>query len=245
MDEQLESTRMIQESNYSPTKFIEWVVWYANTLSSDLTPIRIVKFLYLVDLYNARRNRRTLSCWPWKFIHYGPFCGEAIDAISSAESMGLIEGKPFAGRFDKDTRFYKHAASEEPESYPEGLDVYVASEIKYAVKLWSDDTYGLLNHVYFQTEPMLKAQPYEVLDFSCAEMPIKEEPLPMAKLSNKKVKHARELLRELRGSREKGCMESMKLAAQGLHDDSYFRALELLQDDLIIPSLSGTVLLKS
>jgi hypothetical protein len=41
-------------SDFDPVKFVEWAVWYANERGANLTPIRIVKFLYLVDLYNAR-----------------------------------------------------------------------------------------------------------------------------------------------------------------------------------------------
>ena len=68
-----------------PFDLIDYVVWYASTRGEELTPIRLVKFLYLADLYYARREKgKTLTGWPWAFVYYGPFCGEAMDAIEKA-----------------------------------------------------------------------------------------------------------------------------------------------------------------
>src|SRR6266850_3598987 len=41
-------------NSFHPTEFIAWTTWYANELGTRLTPIRLVKFLYLLDLYYAR-----------------------------------------------------------------------------------------------------------------------------------------------------------------------------------------------
>ena len=101
-------------------KFVEWVVWFAQDRDTNLTPIRIVKFLYLLDLYHARTSDgRTLTGWPWRFVHYGPFCGEALDAIGETERLMLIEGKPYRSRFKNDTIFYSHAGDVRPERFPD------------------------------------------------------------------------------------------------------------------------------
>ena len=61
---------------------IQYIVCYATEKGMKLSPIRLVKFLYLADLYWARENEgATLTKWPWKFVHYGPFCGESLNAI--------------------------------------------------------------------------------------------------------------------------------------------------------------------
>ena len=78
---------------FDPVKFVEWAVWYANKHDAKITPVRIVKFLYLADLYHARiAEGLTLTGWKWTFIHYGPFCSESLQVLEKAERMGLIEG---------------------------------------------------------------------------------------------------------------------------------------------------------
>lgn len=230
----------------TPARFVEWAVWYAEQWGSNLTPIRIVKLLYLLDLYHARQGGgETLTGWTWRFVHYGPFCGEALDAISSAESAGLIASQVYASKFDKDGRFYKHSADEAPEEIPDLLPTYVCSEIKHAVKLWSDDTYGLLNYVYFNTEPMTSALPSQILDFSLAEMPPVQKPIEMIRLSNKKVKKAKELLGKLRSAQRERSVASGETTNMGILDAAYFQALQALENAEEPISFGGTLDLTS
>jgi hypothetical protein len=51
-----------------PGKLIQFIVYQATEYGAALFPIRVVKFLYLADLYHARENGgETLTGWPWKF----------------------------------------------------------------------------------------------------------------------------------------------------------------------------------
>jgi len=230
----------------TPSKFVEWAVWYAEQYGANLTPIRIVKFLYLLDLYYARQSGgKILTGWRWRFIHYGPFCGEALDAISEAETAGLIAGQVFSSRFDKDGRYYRHSGEEAPEEIPDLLPQYVCSEIKHAVKLWADDTYGLLNFVYFNTEPMISALPAQTLDFSSAEKPLVEKPIAMIPLSKKKLKKANELLGKLRAAQQRQLARNDEIASKGLQDAAYLEALRALEDTETLISFSGTLDLTS
>ena len=64
---------------------IKYIVLYATEQGIKLTQVRLVKFLYLADLYFARRNQgKTFTGLPWAFIYYGPYCGEAMTAIDAA-----------------------------------------------------------------------------------------------------------------------------------------------------------------
>jgi len=66
-------------------KLIQYITWLATERDEVLSPTRLVKFLYLTDLYHERKKGGdTLTGWPWKFVHYGPFCGESLDAIKRA-----------------------------------------------------------------------------------------------------------------------------------------------------------------
>lgn len=234
-------------SSFDAVRFVEWAVWYANQRGASLTPIRIVKFLYLLDVYNARISTgKPLTGWQWRFVHYGPFCGEALDTISDAESKGLIHGEAYKGRLDKETRFYRHSAEEIPEPFPTALPHYVCSQIKHAVETWADDTYGLLNHVYFHTEPMIHCRPYEALDFAQADMPSKEKPIEMKPLPDKKLKRARQLLQELQKEREERGKRLQSPLSGNPYDESYYEALRAIEsDESSVHPFSGTLDLRS
>ena len=52
-------------------KLIQFIVCQAMEFGASLTPIKVVKFLYLADVYYARENKgKTLTGWPWKFAKY-------------------------------------------------------------------------------------------------------------------------------------------------------------------------------
>ena len=78
-----------------PSNLVHLIVWHAAETGNALTPLRLVKFLYLADLYYARAHRgETLTGWPWAFVHYGPYCSEAMDTIQEAVRRRLVEAKP-------------------------------------------------------------------------------------------------------------------------------------------------------
>ncbi len=56
-------------------ELVQLICGWASERDEVLTPIRIVKFLYLADLYYARKNDgMTLTGWRWRFIDFGPYC---------------------------------------------------------------------------------------------------------------------------------------------------------------------------
>ncbi len=233
-----------KSSMFDPVEFVEWAVWYANERDAKLTPIRIVKFLYLADLYHARiAEGRILTGWKWTFVHYGPFCLESLQVIDKAEALGLIEGIPYRSKFDKDTKLYSHAAEDKPEDYPETLPAYVSAEIKRAIDLWADDTYGLLYHVYLETEPMVAAKPRDPLDFTISEKPTLEKALKMKPLSQKNKRLGKELLSKMRQLQEQSLQPSQK-SLEPIYDSAFFKALEALDEQEATPEINGILNLK-
>ena len=229
---------------FDPVKFVEWAVSYANERDAKLTPIRIVKFLYLADLYHARiAEGRTLTGWRWTFIHYGPFCSESLEVIEKAERMGLIEGTSYRSKFDKDTKLYVHSAEDKPEDYPEALPAYVSAEIKRAMDRWADDTSGLLYHVYLETEPMVAAKPRDPLNFTISERTTPEKPIEMKLLSQRQKKAGRELLSKMRRLQEK-TLHSKREGLAPIYDSAFFEALQALDEQEAAPEISGTLNLK-
>src|SRR5947199_5676117 len=130
----------------NPQELVQLIVWLAGERGERLTTLRLVKFLYLADLYFARENGGlTLTGWPWAFVHFGPFCGEAVAAIDAAERQGSILAQKFASKYnDKDFRIFS-IDDHEPPPLRETLPLYVLGPLQEAIRRWVDDTPGLLD----------------------------------------------------------------------------------------------------
>jgi len=170
------------------SELFHYITWLASEREEMLSPIRLVKFLYLADLYHARRNQgKTLTGWRWRFVHYGPFCNVALQAIEEAVQAGMIAAIPYESSFDDEQHFlYKSESRAEP-SIAMTLPFYVIGPLQGAVKKWAGDTFGLLDHVYFETEPMKDVRPGDLLDFSKAKEPEPFHEVHIRKLSKNKI----------------------------------------------------------
>ena len=223
-----------------PIELIDFIVWYATTRGEVLTPIRLVKFLYLLDLYQAREETgRTLTGWPWAFVHYGPFCGEALEAIDLAARRGIIEARPYQSRYDGEQHFVYRSPREDRPRAPEVLPTRVASDIQEAIRKWGADTAGLLDYVYFDTEPMIAAEPGQRLDFSLAHWPPRPDPIAMKRLSPKSIAHGKELLVRLRERTARGLAHSYQEAQREIRDEAYRGFLEQLEPPQRAPDIEG------
>jgi hypothetical protein len=215
---------------------IRYITWLAGEREEMLSPIRLVKFLYLADLYHARRNQgKTLTGWPWRFVHYGPFCNEALQAIEAAVQDGMISALPYESIFDDERHFlYKAEAVKEPEIALR-LPLYVTAPLQGAVRKWAGDTYGLLDHVYFETEPMKNIKPGDVLDFTKAKEPEPVRELYMRKLSKAKISQGKALIAKMRKS-QRECMVAEPAA---IYDDVYSKAIEFLDGQELDLQIEG------
>ena len=214
-----------REMNVNILEFIRYITWFATECEEVLSPIRLVKFLYLADLYYARRNEgRTLTGWPWKFVHYGPFCGEALRVIDDTIEKGMIAVISYESKFDDEPHFLYKCESDEEPSIASSLPFYVIAPLQAAIKRWAGDTYALLDHVYFETEPMINVSPGDVLDFSKAKEPLPYEEVRVRKLSRKKVEYGKELISKLKASQK----ECLIAEPEQLYDEHYYDALEYL-----------------
>lgn len=227
-------------------QLIQWIVWYASTYEITLTRLRLVKFLYLADLFFAReKNGQTFSALPWAFIHYGPYCNEAVKEIDAAVSLGLIEEQAYESKYeDKDYYLYRSCVDEEP-SLMRDLPTYVSSELKWAIQKWGEDSSGLLDYVYFETEPMVNVHRGDLLDFSKACQPIKQPKMEMKKLSKKRLNVAKEALKKLSDktlANERACKYQYKPA---LYDEKYFSFLKSIEEPDLDTGLDGIAEIKN
>ena len=223
-----------------PVKLIQFIVCQATEFEVSLTPIRVVKFLYLADLYHARENGgETLTGWPWKFVYFGPYCGESIAALNEAVSNGFIDAKSFESKYDERDRFLYSCRSEKEPDIANNLSLYVWSSLKEAIKKWADDTPGLLDHVYYDTEPMEDVKRGDLLDFSKARLPIELPKLEMKKISKSKAEKAKQLISALREQYRASSYKLSEEKVQMVRDGAFRKSLPLVDDEDLEEGLSG------
>lgn len=230
-----------------PPQLVQFVSHLATQNGAVLSVLRVVKFLYLVDLFYARENSgRTFTGWPWAFVHYGPYCREAMQAIDAAKRSGLIIPLTFESKYDGEEheayRGYLDIGSEIEESLP----IFVTSPLKAAIKRWADDTPRLLDYVYFETEPMRNAHPGQRLDFSRAHRPIIEKGVKMLSLPKDKLRMARERVDMLRLKYQKEAVAHETQIEAEPRDDEYLKVLMTLDGEpLEIEGLTGEAAIRT
>lgn len=222
------------------TDLIHAIVWYASYREEKLTTLRLVKFLYLADLYNARTSKgETLTRWPWAFVYFGPWCKQANEAIEIAARNGIVrfEERPSSYDDEKDYRlFWVEDTDEEPKTI-DAIPTYVWSRLKWAIEKWADDSYGLLDYVYFETEPMIEAERGAVLDFTKAQMPEIPEKVKMKKISKARIEEARKAIDRLREKYKAG---TGSRPPQGPIDTVFLKSVSKLEEEDLQTGLEGT-----
>src|SRR2546427_12940168 len=101
---------------------IWYLVWRVRHEDGMPAKTRLVKLLYLVDLYHVRDRGSQLTSFRWRFYHYGPYASE----IETAIRRGLHETIRVAGsgNYFGDTMFVYRALSYPPDNL---LSNYVRS----------------------------------------------------------------------------------------------------------------------
>lgn len=209
------------------SNYIELLLGTITHVASDrgarLTKIRLVKFVYLFDLFWAQAEKQTFTNWPWAFVHYGPYCRESTDAIDRAEKLGYLAAESYESIYrDEDFRLYgpgNRITETEVDKVKNSMPLYVSSRLFSMVKKWYDDTYGLLDYVYFHTGPMMHAHPGEILSFANEEMLDlrKFRPVEMLPLSKKKKAALQEILKKMKLEKH------FSSESNALFDDEYFK----------------------
>jgi len=207
--------------------------------------VRLVKFIYLADLYFAREHGgRTLTNFPWAFVYYGPYCREALYSIKDAAFHGIINMKTYESKFGQEEDYNMFSCDDScvDQDIEEKLPMEVISYLKSAIRRYGDDTPLLLDHVYFETEPMIDAKKGDLLDFSKAKALSPSKPVKLKKIPGDKIalakKHIKALGEKLAKSRLKLKREKQK--ERELKDDLYYQALDVMNDEDLEIGLKGT-----
>lgn len=219
---------------------IHAIVWYTSRRGEKLTTLRLVKFLYLADLYHARVSKgETLTGWPWAFVYFGPWCKEVNGAIDNAAENGFVLAKEYPSNYDddKDYRLFWLDDTDEEPKIVESLPTYVWSRLQWAIQKWADDSSGLLDYVYFETEPMVQTTPGTLLDFRRAQMPEVPKKIDIKKIPAAKLKEAKKALGRLE-EKYKGGLSTR--SPQGPTDAVFREFVSKLDEGDLETGLEGT-----
>lgn len=232
---------MTNSSNNSTSgieKITAWICWYASTQDTALTAVQLVKYLYLADLYHARRfGGATITGWPWAFVHFGPYCSEAIQTVDRVASIGLVESQRYDSRHSTKEFAVYRLRGPEPQGIESVLSFAEMGDLKKAIKRWADDTAGLLDYVYFATEPMTGVKASERLDFSKAHLPAREASpkVDPRSVPEKKKRKAQDAIARLKSR----TVVSGRSSAQELRDADYAKVLDSDVEREKAPSTTG------
>lgn len=219
---------------------IRAIVWCANRRREKLTTLRLVKFVYLADLYHARYTKgKTLTGWPWAFVYFGPWCKQVNEAIDNAAKNGHILAQEYPSKYD-DAKDYRLLWVEDTEEEPKIIDVlptYVWSKLQWAIQKWADDWSGLLDYIYFETEPMLEAKPGALLDFRQSQMPAVVKRVEMKKIPKAKLDEAKKTVARLQEKFKTGISAR---PSQGPTDTVYHEFVSKLEEEDLETGLEGT-----
>jgi len=206
--------------------------WHERSLS----PIHLVKYLYLADMDYARHNGgQTFTGLTWTFHHFGPWSADAFLAIDDALSVLDAEKTTFQSQYgERDcVRWSIDPDNNSLERLKTELPLDIKSSVQHHVNRYKNNTTALLHYVY-RTEPLLNAAPSEVLDFSVCARPKAEDKEPfvpmMDRLSRMKRKAMQARLDELRSrfKEQQATAKPYSAPPSGRHDAVFEQGVEWL-----------------
>lgn len=127
----------------------------------------LFKFVYLLDCLHAEgHDGDTASQARWYFHHYGPFAIDLAEGLDALTTRGTIQSRDLSFK-DKDfTQYWLGEYPVGPTLSDAGLQSGLASRFSLWLRTFAGDLSKLLDHVYFNTLPMVNAVPGAELDFS-------------------------------------------------------------------------------
>lgn len=213
----------------------------AKDIDQRLTRTALTKFLYLLDvLYAEETGGKTWTSWVWKFHYFGPWSGQAMGAIDALVSKSFVEVEEGSSkRGNKDYVLYALASWKTTQSLEQlGIPSNARLRLVQLIKDYAGNLSGLLNFVYFHTEPMAEARPEQALDFAhCTKIQFASiKPLQMRPIEKKAAEAFREKLRATISEKKK---QTESFPWEGLYDEIYYKGLAELEGNPLPVGISG------
>jgi hypothetical protein len=142
-------------------QLILYIVYKVDDLGGYTTTIRLVKFLYLIDLEHYRRYGETLTSLRWVYHHYGPY---AFELPEIGRKIGFdLEQESFRTAERQRGTLYRVQGR---KNLPNSLRPPVKSMVDGILQVWADyGTKELLKYTY-DTEPIVHGARGNELSFS-------------------------------------------------------------------------------
>lgn len=212
------------------SQLILYIVDRVGELGGYTTTIRLVKFLYLIDLEHQRRHGRPLTGLRWVYHLYGPYAFE-VPRLGALGGIDLEEEEFRSQKGHKGVLLRTLS----PQGFPAGLSFAVENLVNGILEIWADqDTADLLTYVY-RTEPMRQAKRGDQLDFSVTPRGTRyyELYVPIDRAEARKLREAAASYgpRSLEEYVEPSTRDDDALLVEGLR--------ELADDELLLPDVTG------
>src|SRR3569623_1509832 len=119
------------------TNHLCWLLGAIARIASDhgsrLTKVRLVKFIYIYDLFSAHHTQRTYTSWQWAFVHYGPYCRASTDIIDLAVKQRYLSAQAYESNYsDEDYRLYGPGVRISDSAFDElisKIPIYISSRL--------------------------------------------------------------------------------------------------------------------
>ncbi len=158
--------------------------------------ITLVKYLYLLDVYMAQETGHKFTDIKWIFWKFGPYSNDANAFVDELLNLCLVKEKVTETRYETDLIQYEPVNLNVSRK-----DVWRILPPKVLNKIFNidlnrfaDDTYKLLDYVYFDTEPMQNVHIGDVLKFDNLVKDMEKGSIELKPISKTKFNKVRKIL---------------------------------------------------
>ncbi len=155
----------------SQEKIISLITMFVDLANKNRKPMhitRLIKLLYLAEIYYYKQNQERLTDLPWKYYKKGPWCNQINNNIEESDNLHIIEQNDF-----KKVNFTNRNIT---MSKIRTLDIKSHNAVLFIFNKYSHFELNLLiAHVYNNTSPMQQAEINSQLDFSLVKPEFKTE----------------------------------------------------------------------
>lgn len=221
---------MPSDTKYKTADIAEALLYEAKQIGvRSFTRTALTKYLYLLDYWMAKENNgKTFIGVEWKFYHYGPYSEALASHIDFLPTLPFIN-KVDVSRENKDFTVYslgEYTRNKTLESI--GISSNVKGRLLQAIKAFVGDLNGLLNYVYFETEPMDGVKPGDVLSFENLRKQNFKQDIKQIKVqidNKEKAARIKALISNI-GSKWQESQNNTPLKTLPLRDSHYLEAIE-------------------
>lgn len=218
----------------------------------SLGPIHFIKYVYLADLaYAEVHDGETFTGIHWKFHYFGPWDLQLWQRIAPSLAASGAQAINFPSDFsDSGYTRWEISSLEAIRAAAEKLPIDLQGLLSRAIKKFANSTADILHFVY-NTPPMLRAAPEEILDFTPSgwffenDCFSKKKDAIITEKQAKKIKqwksNASQQLQSVISKKITQKKSYGTICTESLYDEVYFAGVASLEDDMNTPVQEGEI----